>query len=166
MGGDGLRNDFSGAGGQVIQARDIGSVTFAAHVPDPVVPAQAPAPPENFVDRAEERQRLRRLAEAASTSRDRPLVAVVDGMRGVGKTALLRMAAAELSAGFPDGVLHVVFGLDGQSPAAAAAGLLVALGVPAERVPRDFAGRVALLRSLTAKQSLMSSSMMSATPRR
>ncbi|WP_245865328.1 tetratricopeptide repeat protein [Prauserella marina] len=148
-------NDFSGVGGQVIQARDIGSVTFAAHVPEPVVPAQAPAPPEGFVDRADERAMLRELAAATDASRDRPVVAVLDGMRGVGKTALLRKAAAELSGGFPDGVPHVVFGLDGQSPSGAAGGLLQALGVPAERIPSDFAGRVAQLRSLTARQALL-----------
>jgi tetratricopeptide (TPR) repeat protein len=155
MGGDGLRNDFSGTGKQVIQARDIGSVTFLEHKPEPVVPAQAPAPPEYFVDREEQRQLLRRLAETASMSRDRPVMGVLGGMVGVGKSALLRMAAAELAPGFSDGVLHVVFGPDGQSPAAAAAGLLEALGVPAERLPSDFAGRVALLRSLTAKQALL-----------
>src|SRR5882757_7684444 len=128
MGGDGLQNDFSGTGKHVIQARDIGSVTFMDHKPEPVIPAQAPAPPDHFVDRVEQRQVLRRLAEAASASRDRPVMGVLGGMVGVGKSALLRMAAAELASGFADGVLHVVFGADGQSPAAAAAGLLVALG--------------------------------------
>jgi tetratricopeptide (TPR) repeat protein len=155
MGGDGLQNEFSGTGKHVIQARDIGSVTFVDHKPEPVVPAQAPAPPENFVDRDEQRQLLRRLAESANASRDRPVVGVLGGMVGVGKSALLRKAAAELASSFPDGVLHVVFGPDGQAPAAAAAGLLESLGVPAERVPSDFAGRVALLRSLTAKQALL-----------
>jgi hypothetical protein len=155
MGGGGLQNEFSGTGGQVIQARDIGSVTFVEHRPDPVVPAQAPAPPDHFVDRAEQRQVLRRLAETASASRDRPVMGVLGGMVGVGKSALLRVAGAELGPGFSDGVLHVVFGPDGQSPAAAAAGMLMALGVPVKRVPSDFAGRAALLRSLTARQSLL-----------
>jgi tetratricopeptide (TPR) repeat protein len=155
MGGDGLRNDFSGTGGQVVQARNIGSVTFVAPEPKPVVPAQAEPPPDGFVNRDEPRRRLRQLAETASPSRDRPVVVVLEGMRGVGKTALLRVAAAELSPRFPDGVLQVGFGLDGQSAAAAARGLLEALGTPPERVPSDLAGRVALLRSLTAKQSLL-----------
>lgn len=151
MGGDGLRNDFSGSAAQVVQADHVGSVTFAAPSIPSVVPAQVPAPPDGFVDRVEERKWLSDLASRALPSRSRPVVGVVGGMRGVGKTALLRMAAVELTDRFPDGSLHVVFGPDGQSPAAAAARLLVGLGVPESCVPSDFDRRVDLLRSLTAK---------------
>ncbi|WP_020667740.1 NB-ARC domain-containing protein [Amycolatopsis nigrescens] len=155
MVGAGPRNEFSGSAVQVVQAGSIGTVTFAAPELPPVVPAQVQPPPEGFVDRNEQRRLLRELAELTDPSRKSPVVVVVGRTPGVGKTALLRMAAAELAGLFPDGVLHAAFGPEGDSPAAALGRVLAGLRVPEALVPAGFEPRVDLYRSLTKKSRIM-----------
>ncbi|UUV31253.1 tetratricopeptide repeat protein [Amycolatopsis roodepoortensis] len=84
----------------------------------------------------------------------------VDGMAGVGKTALAVHVAHRLAADFPDGQLFV--DLHGHSPAreplspeAALEALLGQLDVPASRLPRDVDRRAELWRARTAGRSLL-----------
>ncbi|MFD9888437.1 NB-ARC domain-containing protein [Amycolatopsis sp. NPDC059027] len=150
-----MRNTLSGRAGQVVQARDIGSVTLAAPAIPAAVPALVPAAPATFVDRDSQLRRVRAVAESARVELGRPPVVVLRGMPGVGKTALLQKAAATLSDRFPDGALHAAFGADGDSPAEALGRLLFALGVPEPLLPTDFARRQDLYRSLTAGTRLV-----------
>ncbi|GAA4545632.1 tetratricopeptide repeat protein [Amycolatopsis samaneae] len=150
-----MHNALSGSAGQVVQARDIGSVTFAEAAIPTVVPALVPAAPATFVDRDLQLEKVLSEARSASTERGRPPVIVLRGMPGVGKTALLRRAAAKLGTRFPDGTLHAAFGAEGTSPAEALGRLLFALGVPEKLVPADFARRQDLYRSLTASKGLV-----------
>jgi DNA-binding SARP family transcriptional activator len=108
-------------------------------------PAQLPAGPEPFAGRTAE------LAELTGGHR----VVVVDGMVGVGKTALVMHAAHRLAPDHPDGVLFL--DLHGSTPdtspltAADALGqLLRSLDVPAAAIPPDTAARAALWRSTVA----------------
>jgi tetratricopeptide (TPR) repeat protein len=150
---------MSGTAGNVVQATHIGTVTFAAASAPTVVPHQVPPPPHGFVDRSEILERLTALAGQADSDGGRPVVVAVHGMPGVGKTALLRTSAARIGERFPDGILHAEFGpLRGQGGAAVsevAAGMLRALGVADQWVPTEFAGRVDLLRSMTAGSQLL-----------
>ncbi|WP_162793252.1 MULTISPECIES: AfsR/SARP family transcriptional regulator [Streptomyces] len=72
-------------------------------------------------------------------------VAVLTGMPGIGKTALADRAAALSGPRFPDGVLRADLGA---GSARALAGLLGALGVPAQALPDGIEARAALYRSL------------------
>ncbi|MGW0521276.1 tetratricopeptide repeat protein [Crossiella sp. NPDC003009] len=150
MRGDGVRNELSGSAGNVVQARDIGQVILAARERPQAVPALAPSPPEAFTNREAELARLHALADTPVGDRTRPPVAALRGMPGVGKSALLRQAAWQLRERFPDGVLHVQYGQEGNSPAEAAARFLAALSVPEALIPSGFQARVDLYRSLTA----------------
>ena len=64
----------------------------------------------SFVGR---RQELREVKRLLSTTR----LLTLTGGGGVGKTKLALRAAAEMSRGFPDGVLARLAGLDPRSPA-------------------------------------------------
>ena len=108
-------------------------------------PAQLPAAPEPFAGRAAE------LAELSADHR----VVVVDGMVGIGKTALVVHAAHRLAPGHPDGLLFL--DLHGSTPGTpplpageALAQLLRSLDVPHAAIPSDTEARAALWRSTVA----------------
>ncbi|MBM7773215.1 tetratricopeptide (TPR) repeat protein [Actinokineospora baliensis] len=154
MGTDGVHNVQAGVAAQVVQARDIGTVTFLAPQAPASIPALVPPGPAAFVDRVEHLAAVRSLIGAEPTP-GRPVVVAVRGMPGVGKTALVRQVATVLAADFPDGSLHATFGVGGESPSEALGRLLKALGVPDASVPTDFRRRRDLYRSLTARTRLI-----------
>ncbi|WP_441246796.1 NB-ARC domain-containing protein [Kitasatospora sp. McL0602] len=95
--------------GSLIQAGQIGEVhqhVHAASAPPPPAPYQLPPAPVYFEERQAEQERILRAAESHDGP-DRPLVAALTGIGGIGKTALGFHIARRLSEGFPDGVLHV-----------------------------------------------------------
>lgn len=146
------RNDMSGTvSGALVQARDI---AFAEH--PPVALAGLP-PVDLFAGRAAD------LAALAGALRPEPggapvVISAVAGLAGVGKTTLaVRAAHDAVAAGwFPGGVLFIdLQGYDPRgrlSPDVALSTLLRALGVSAEHVPAERAGREALYRSLLAQR--------------
>ncbi|WP_433263976.1 ATP-binding protein [Actinosynnema sp. CS-041913] len=144
------RNDMSGTvSGALIQARDV-----AFGPPAPVALSGLP-PVDVFTGRAEA---LATLAEALRPADDTaPVVlSAVAGLAGVGKTTLaVRAAHDAVAAGwFPGGVLFIdLQGYDPHhrvTPDAALSTFLRALGLPAEHLPADRAGREALYRSVLA----------------
>ena len=129
-----------------------GSVLGTA--PASVTPRQLPTAAGCFTGRRDELEHIIGLLDS-SRSVDVPGTAVVisaiDGMAGVGKTALAVHAAYRLAAAFRDGHLFVDLhgytkGFPPREPAAALASLLQALGVPAPQIPRDLEARAALYR--------------------
>ncbi|MEU6279249.1 BTAD domain-containing putative transcriptional regulator [Streptomyces sp. NPDC047028] len=126
--------------------------------PDPIggdpagvlpVPAQLPPFPADFTGRAEV---LDQLAEAlVPQDADGPVVVVVTGMGGVGKTTLAVRAAHAVRTSFADGQLYADM-RGGQptptDPGVVLAGFLTALGVAERFVPDSPDERAALLRSL------------------
>ena len=120
-------------------------------------PAQLPAAVRAFVGREPELAYLdATLADGAGTV----AISVISGTAGVGKTTLAVHWAHRVAHRFPDGQLYVnLRGFDPSGPvldpAEAVRGFLEALGVPADRIPRDLSARAALYRSLVAGRRIL-----------
>jgi DNA-binding SARP family transcriptional activator/tetratricopeptide (TPR) repeat protein len=130
----------------------------AAAAPGPAAPARPPVPAQlptdlaSFTGRAAELDRLLALPGGPAAA---VAVGVVDGMAGVGKTALAVHAAHRLAGRFPDGQLFLdLHGFTHAAapvePADALDRLLRSLGVPGEQIPAHLDDRAALLRSRLA----------------
>ncbi|HVQ96245.1 MAG TPA: BTAD domain-containing putative transcriptional regulator [Mycobacteriales bacterium] len=124
---------------------------------DHVVPHELPAGARFFIGREEQLARLTEPVDGARTS----AICAVDGMAGVGKTALVVLAAHRLAAagGFPDGTLFVDlcgFGNSGPTdPMDALEVMLRGLGVVGEQIPPGREARVGLYRSVTARRRVL-----------
>ncbi|MGW5701674.1 ATP-binding protein [Amycolatopsis japonica] len=121
------------------------------------VPAQLPSGITSFIGRQREIDALDALhGERAGAG---VLVAVVEGMAGVGKTSLAVQWAHRVKQDFPDGQLFA--NLRGYGPGAPVdpaevlRSFLRALGVPVADVPADLDDRAASLRSVLAGRSVL-----------
>lgn len=138
---------------QAVLAADPRLLTVETPTVGPRVrPAQLPADTPTFTGRASEVERLLRLADRSAGS---VATSRIEGMAGVGKTALAVHVAHRLAHRFPDGQLFVdLHGYtDGQqplSPGIVLARVLRALGVNDESIPADLEERAALYRSALA----------------
>ncbi|MEU1687026.1 BTAD domain-containing putative transcriptional regulator [Micromonospora sp. NPDC005707] len=99
-------------------------------------------------------------ARAAVARPGGPAVLAIDGMPGIGKTALAVHLAHGFAAGYPDGQLYVdLRGYDGRepamSPAEALRGFLGSLGVPQEGIPAELHAQAGLYRSSLAGRRLL-----------
>ncbi|QIS20279.1 ATP-binding protein [Nocardia terpenica] len=116
-----------------------------------------PATPRVFVGRDRE---LRQILDAADRERVVSIHAI-DGMAGVGKTALAVRAAHELAARFPDGQYFVELHAHtpehkAADPSDALAGLLIELGMDPRNIPDTLTGRRDLWRNrLGGKKALL-----------
>lgn len=124
-------------------------------------PAQLPPLARGFVGRTTELAQLNRLLAEDGPQRGRSaVVAVVDGLAGVGKTAFALELAHRLRSRFPDGQLFVDLrgtSLQGKPLTAgdALAQLLSSLGVDDTRIPADPASRATLYRSLVHDRRML-----------
>jgi tetratricopeptide (TPR) repeat protein len=144
--------------GGVVQARDVGEIHWhTAPAPPPLpVPRQLIAAPRHLAGRARELAALDAGRRATASTAGGPLVAVVNGPAGVGKTALAAYWLHGLTADFPDGQLYADLrghAPDGPAdPREALGAFLRAFGL--NPVPGDPAERAALWRSVTAGRHL------------
>ncbi len=131
-----------------------------AMLPGPAAPeVRYSLPPDapTFTGRDEELHQIS-AAVAATTRIGGPIaVGAVDGMPGVGKTALAIRAAHKLTARFPDRQLFIDLhahtpGREPVAPEDALAGLLTAAGVDPRFLPDDLDGRAAMWRDRMAGQ--------------
>jgi tetratricopeptide (TPR) repeat protein/transcriptional regulator with XRE-family HTH domain len=135
-----------------------GAAAPAVAEPGPTAPRQLPAGVAGFVGRDRELRRLDALATG-----DRPVGAVViiaiDGMAGVGKTALAVHWAHRVAHRYPDGQLYL--NLRGFDPGGAVPAhetirtFLDALGVAPQRIPVGLDAQAALYRSLLADRRVL-----------
>jgi tetratricopeptide (TPR) repeat protein len=119
------------------------------------VPQQLPAAISCFAGRSVELERLTALLDDSRTSAGTVLIAAVDGMPGIGKTALAVHWAHQVASRFPDGQLYVnLRGFDPGGPPVSAAqairSFLDAFGIPAEQIPRSLDAQANLYRSRLA----------------
>ncbi|MGK5679546.1 BTAD domain-containing putative transcriptional regulator [Actinoplanes sp. URMC 104] len=111
----------------------------------------------DFTGRDEVVRRLVGAIDAAG--RSAPVIAVIDGMAGSGKTTLALHVAALLGDRYPDA--HLFVDLHGHSaeqpldPAAALLVLLRQLGVEADRVPPGLVDRIGLWRTELAERRVL-----------
>ncbi len=130
--------------------------------PSPVVavPRQLPAAVARFAGRAAELEALTSLLEEAALPGGTVRISVIDGMAGIGKTALAVQWAHQVAGRFPDGQLYVnLRGFDPAgppvTPAEAVRGFLDAFEVPAARIPVSLDAQAALYRSLLAGRRVL-----------
>lgn len=153
---DGATHNFASQGENVVQAQHVhrGVHIHGTTSPEsaPVRPHQLPATVRHFINRTVEQDALTTLLNGAGDEHT-VLVSTVDGLAGVGKSALVVQWAHQVRARFPDGELYV--NLRGFDPAAepmtaseALAGFLIALGVASESVPATEDARAAQFRTL------------------
>jgi DNA-binding SARP family transcriptional activator len=119
------------------------------------VPRQLPAAPEYFTGRHGELDRLAAIAHGVGAHAGTVVISAIDGMAGIGKTALAVHAAHRVAERFPDGQLFLdLHGYtQGHPPRTATEALewlLQALGVPPERIPQDGDQAAALYRQRLA----------------
>ncbi|MGK5444647.1 BTAD domain-containing putative transcriptional regulator [Micromonospora sp. URMC 105] len=126
--------------------------------PPPPLPRPAQLPPNLpfFTGRDD----LVAEARAALARPDGPAVLAVDGMPGIGKTALAVHLAHEFASGYPDGQLYVdLRGYDGHepamSPAEALRGFLGSLGIPQEGIPAELHAQAGMFRSNLAGRRVL-----------
>lgn len=125
--------------------------------PAAVVPFQLPADTVRFTGRAEQVSHLMRLRPDGPAT---VVVTAVEGMAGIGKTALAVHAAHRLADRFPDGVLFTDLcgftpGVDPAPPDQVLGHLLRGLGVPGTCIPPDLEGRAGLYRSVLARRQVL-----------
>jgi tetratricopeptide (TPR) repeat protein len=131
-----------------------GSVTSAA-VPTPRALLRSP---EKFVNRCDELSQLNELLDRVERG-EGPLVAVLGGLPGVGKTAMSRHWAKLVSERFTDGDLAADFSERRHGSAVDVSGLLAdfirKLGPPGTVVPPMLSERVERFRSMTSDRKLL-----------
>jgi DNA-binding SARP family transcriptional activator/tetratricopeptide (TPR) repeat protein len=135
------------------------SPPVAAPHADGTVPAQLPPNITGFTGREDALAWLDALT-AAGTQPQAPVVAMIAGTAGVGKTTLAVHWANQIADRFPDGQLYVnLHGFDpgGQAmdPATAVRRFLDAFDVAPQRIPADPEAQASLYRSLTADKRML-----------
>jgi hypothetical protein len=150
------QNELSGAVlGNVVQAGSVGQIVFSGDKLDFPIPSQLPPLPRHFTSRNHE---LATLGEWAQDSPDRLLLAVISGTAGVGKTMLALRWLYQARDRFPDGQLYVDLGAFSPAgpvqPEDVLEWFLLALGLPAARIPDGLPQRAALYRSMTARRGI------------
>jgi DNA-binding SARP family transcriptional activator/tetratricopeptide (TPR) repeat protein len=122
-----------------------------------LIPRQLPADTRIFTGRGAELDELLAVAETSTAGTEAGMVVVsaIDGMGGIGKSALAVHAAHRLAAQFPDGQLFVdlrgyAADLEPLPPEEALDHLLRSLGVAPEQISGDLASRAALYRTQLA----------------
>jgi len=149
----------SSVGGSVIQAQVIGEVTVTTPATAaPQVPKQLPPTPHEFVNRTQELHRLTRSIDGR-TADARPVVLVLSGMSGVGKTAAGIHWAHQNRDRFDGGQLYADLSAyrhrGGVGVSDVLAAFLRALGVHEEYIPVELPERSALFRTKTAEARVL-----------
>jgi DNA-binding SARP family transcriptional activator/tetratricopeptide (TPR) repeat protein len=143
-----------GAAGPLLPATLPSCAAQPSPPPQPLVrPAQLPPDLPVFTGRRAELAELSSLLEPGAPRPPAVVITVIDGMAGIGKTALAVHWAHRVADRFPDGQLYVnLRGFDPggtvMAPGEALRGFLEALGVVPQRIPHGLEAQAGLYRSL------------------
>jgi tetratricopeptide (TPR) repeat protein/transcriptional regulator with XRE-family HTH domain len=121
----------------------------------PLAPRQLPASPQMFTGRAHELFEIEQAHDASTV-----VISAIDGMAGVGKTALAAHAGHRIADRYPDGQLFIdLHGFTDSmapvEPGDALDRLLRALGVPGEQIPVGLEDRAGLWRSVLSERRIL-----------
>ncbi|NUR24661.1 MAG: hypothetical protein HOV83_02210, partial [Catenulispora sp.] len=116
---------------------------------------QLPADTGAFTGREDELAGLLKHAEQSVDASGAVTICAVNGMAGVGKTALAIRAAHRMADRYPDGHLFVdlnghTAGMRPRDPGDALAAVLQSLGTPPQQIPADLDARAAMYRDRLA----------------
>jgi tetratricopeptide (TPR) repeat protein len=146
------------ARGQSQQFVAAGNQIFAGSVPDRwLVPRTLQRDVLAFTGRDGE---LRQLIASAAGAAEAVAIHTVDGMAGVGKTALVKRAAHLLADAFPDGQLFIDLhghtrGQQPADPSEVLADLLTSTGMPAREIPAGMEARAKRWRDRLADKKVL-----------
>ncbi|BCB76919.1 tetratricopeptide repeat protein [Phytohabitans flavus] len=157
---DAGNNAYIAFGDQTNIGRDLN--VYPALPPPLPEPARCTLPRDTtvFTGRGGELSRITDAVRHAADTSGIVAIHAIDGMPGIGKTALAVHAAHQLADRFPDGQLFLDLhahtpGLAPTDPAGALATLLVADGVDARYLPSDLDGRAAMWRDRMAAKTVL-----------
>ena len=116
---------------------------------------QLPVPPQIFTGRTRELAALDQARDASTV-----VISAIDGMAGIGKTALAVHLAHRIADRYPHGQLFIDMhghtpGMTPREPADALDHLLRALGLAGKEIPADLEDRAALYRTRLADQKML-----------
>jgi DNA-binding SARP family transcriptional activator len=119
-----------------------------------------PGDAADFTGRDQELHQLLGTLSGQDETAATVVISAIDGMGGVGKTALAVHAAHLVADRYPDGQLFIDLhghtpGRNPTDPAAALDSLLRAVGVPGEHIPETLEGRAALWRAKLAGRRVL-----------
>lgn len=125
-----------------------------------VAPLQLIAQPSVLIGRDKELGILASLASGKASGGNASTVVIIDGMPGVGKTALAVYAAHQLAPSYPDGHLFIDLygfsqGVRPLEPATVLRRMLSALGVADSGIPQTLDERAALYRSRLSQRKMI-----------
>jgi DNA-binding SARP family transcriptional activator len=142
---------------KAILANDPGLTPVAVAPARPAGRNDLPGDIPDFVGRDDE---IRHLAETPPAAGTTVVISAIDGMAGIGKTALAVHLAHRLADRYPDGRLFIDLNAhtEGQQPTTAEAALetlLRAIDTPADRIPATLDERAALWRATLADRQVL-----------
>lgn len=147
------------------QARDSRAERYGQRAAAHALPARdtvhtLPADVASFTGRRAELERIRQELPGRSASGGVVRIDAIDGMAGIGKTALAVHAAHQLAGQFPDGQIFLRLhghtpGQQPLEPGDALATLLLATGMSADQVPRGLEARQQLWRDRLAGKKVL-----------
>ncbi|MEU9347172.1 tetratricopeptide repeat protein [Streptomyces sp. NPDC048278] len=145
------------AAARIVSAPARSAVAPATGQLRPGAPCQLPYDTRLFTGRVRELDQLLALSRSAPAGSASGMVVIsaIDGMGGVGKSALAVRVGHRVRAQFPDGQLFVdlhghTAGIAPITPADALDWLLRSLGVPPQQIPEELSNRAALYRERLA----------------
>ncbi|QKV80625.1 NB-ARC domain-containing protein [Amycolatopsis sp. Hca4] len=146
-----------GVTGTVVQAGTIHRLILPRNRQAPPRPWQLPATVRGFAGRGESVKALDALLDADSAGS--PVCLTLDGVAGVGKTALAVWWAHRVHHRFPDGALFAELGGHApdapRAPAVVLTSFLQAFGVTDEVIPREIGALTGLYRSVLGQRRVL-----------